>query len=336
MSRKLRWGVLSTANIGLRKVIPAMQLGQYASVVAIASRDLARAQQAAAALGIPTAYGSYDELLADPNIDAIYNPLPNQLHVPWTIKAAEAGKHVLCEKPLSLTVAEAETLLAVRSRTGVKIGEAFMVNCHPQWLRLRELLNEHRIGEIRSIIGFFSYFSIDPSNYRSHVEYGGGGLLDIGCYLIHASRFAFAQEPTRVVGLIDRDPQMHIDRLTSAILDFPKGQSIFTCSTQLVPYQRIHFLGARGRIEIEIPFNAPLDRTCRLLVDNGADVFGSGITVEEFPVCDQYAIQGERFSRAILEDTEVPTPLEDSIRNMAVIEAVFRSARTGAWEQPSF
>jgi predicted dehydrogenase len=176
MSRKLRWGILSTANIGLRKVIPGMQLGENISVDAIASRDLARAKAAATALGIPTAYGSYEELLADANIDAIYNPLPNQLHVPWTMKAAEAGKHVLCEKPLSLTVAEAESLLAVRARTGVKIGEAFMVNCHPQWIRLRELLKENRIGELRSIVGYFSYSGLDPSNYRAHVEFGGGGL----------------------------------------------------------------------------------------------------------------------------------------------------------------
>jgi predicted dehydrogenase len=331
MQRKLRWGVLSTANIGLRKVIPAMQLGQYASVEAIASRDLARAQAAASALGIPTAYGTYEELLADPNIDAIYNPLPNQLHVPWTIKAAEAGKHVLCEKPISLTAAEAETLLAGRARTGVKIGEAFMVNCHPQWVRVRELLNEHRIGEVRSIIGYFSYSGIDPQNYRAHVEFGGGGLMDIGCYLIHASRCAFAQEPTRVVGLIDRDPQMKIDRLTSAILDFPNGQCIFTCSTQLVPYQRMHFIGTRGRIEVEIPFHAPPDRPTRIFIDMSGDLFGGGISTEIFPICDQYTLQGDAFSRAVLENTEVPVPVEDSIKNMAVIDAVFNSAGSGQW-----
>jgi len=332
MHNKLRWGVLSTANIGLKKVVPGMQQGQYTSVAAIASRDLAKAQEAAKALGIPTAYGSYEELLADANIDAIYNPLPNQLHVPWTIKAAEAGKHVLCEKPLSLTVAEAETLLAVRARTGVKIGEAFMVNCHPQWLRLRELLNEHRIGELRSIIGFFSYFNVDSSNIRNRVEYGGGALMDIGCYLIHASRFAFAQEPTRVLALIDRDPQMHIDRLTSAILDFSTGQSIFTCSMQLVPYQRIHFLGTRGRIEIEIPFNAPPDRPTRLFIDSSGDLFGGGISTETFPVCDQYTLQGDAFSKAVLDGAEVPVPVEDAIKNMAVIEAILKSANSGQRE----
>jgi predicted dehydrogenase len=334
MPDKLRWGVLSTAAIGIKKVIPAMQLGQYASVVAIASRDLRRAQQAAMALGIPKAYASYEELLADPNIDAIYNPLPNQLHVPWTIKAAEAGKHVLCEKPFSMTGAEAESLLAVRSRTGVKIGEAFMIRSYPQWLRLRELLNEGRVGELRSVFGFFSYFNVDPSNIRNQVEAGGGALMDIGCYLIHASRYAFAQEPTRVVSRIEHDPQMHTDRLTSAILDFPGGQSIFTCSTQLVPYQRVHFVGTRGRIELEIPFNAPKDRPTRLFIDDGRDLFGGGIITETFPVADQYTLQGDAFSRAILENTEVPVPLEDAIKNMAVIEAIFRSACTSQWESP--
>ncbi|MGD0860612.1 MAG: Gfo/Idh/MocA family oxidoreductase [Terracidiphilus sp.] len=333
-SSKLRWGVLSTANIGLMKVIPAMQRGQYTSVVAIASRDLIKAREAAAALGIPKAYGSYEELLADADIDAIYNPLPNQMHVPWTIQAAEAGKHVLCEKPLSLTVAEARTLLAVRNRTGVKIGEAFMVNCHPQWLRLRELLDQRRIGELRSIAGVFSYFNIDPSNIRNKVECGGGALMDIGCYLIHASRFAFAQEPTRVVASIDRDPELRTDRLTSAILDFPSGHAIFTCSTQLVPYQRIHFLGARGRIEIEIPFNAPPDRPTRLFVDDSGDLSGGGISTETFPVCDQYTLQGDAFSKAVLEGVEVPVPIEDAIKNMAVIEAIFNSADSGQWEVP--
>ena len=331
MSKKLRWGVLSTAAIGLKKVLPAMQRGDYTHVTAIASRALAKAQEAAAALDIATAYGSYEELLADPNIDAIYNPLPNQLHVPWTIKAAEAGKHVLCEKPLSLSADEARTLLAVRERTGVKIGEAFMIRSHPQWLRLRALLDEGRIGELRSITGFFSYFNINPANIRNQVECGGGALMDIGCYLIHASRYAFAQEPRRVVACIDRDPEMHTDRLTSALLDFPGGHAIFTCSTQLVPYQRIQFLGTKGRIEIEIPFNAPPDRPTHLFVDDGRDLFGSGRTVETFPVCDQYTLQGDAFSKAILEDTEVPVPLEEAIKNMEVIDAIFRSAETGSW-----
>ena len=332
MQTKLRWGILSTAKIGLEHVIPAMQRGQLTTVNAIASRDLDRARQAASKLGIPAAYGSYEELLADPQIDAIYIPLPNHLHVPWTAKAAEAGKHVLCEKPLSLTAAEAETLLEVRARTGVQIAEAFMVNCHPQWQRVRALLDEGRIGELRAISGVYSYFNTDPANVRSKVEWGGGGLMDIGCYLIHTARYAFRQEPRRVVGLIDRDPQMGIDRLTSALLDFPGGQAVFTCSTQLVPYQPIQFLGTHGRIEIEIPYNAPPDRPTRLFIDSTGDLFGSGIATETFPICDQYTLQGDAFSRALLEDTELPVPIEDSIKNMAVIEAIFNSAKSGQWE----
>ncbi len=334
MSTKLRFGVLSTANIGLKKVIPGMQLGEHTTVAAIASRDLTKARQAAKALDIPTAYGSYEELLADPNIDAIYNPLPNQLHIPWTIKAAEAGKHVLCEKPLSMDAAEAKTLLDVRARTGVKISEAFMIRSFHQWLRLRELLKDGRVGELRSVSAFFSYFNTDAANIRNRVETGGGAVYDIGCYCIHSSRYAFGQEPVRVVATLDRDPQLGTDRLASAILEFPTGHAIFTCSTQLIPYQRVHFLGTRGRIEIEIPFNAPPDRPTRLFVDSTGDLSGSGITSEIFPTADQYTMQGDAFAKAVRDNTEVPVPLEDSIGNMAVIDAIFRSAASGKWESP--
>jgi predicted dehydrogenase len=332
MPTKLRWGVLSTAAIGLKKVIPAMQRGQHTTVAAIASRNLAKSKAAAAALGIPTGYGSYEELLADPSIDAIYNPLPNHLHVPWTIKAAEAGKHVLCEKPISLTVAEARSLLAVRDRTGVKIGEAFMVVTHPQWLRVRQLLEEGRIGPLRSVAGLFSYYNADPANIRNQADIGGGALMDIGCYMILAARFGFKQEPTRVVATLDRDPRMRTDRLTSALLEFPAGHATFTCSTQMVPYQRVQFFGARGRIEVEVPVNAPPDRPTRIFIDSGSDLFGGGIAIETFPTCDQYTIQGDAFSKAVLEGGEVPVTIEDAIKNMAVIEAVFRSGRSGQWE----
>ncbi len=334
MANKLRFGVLSTANIGLKKVIPAMQRGQYTTVAAIASRDLAKAREAAGSLSIATAYASYEELLADPNIDAIYNPLPNQLHVPWTKRAADAGKHVLCEKPLSMTVAEAKTLIDVRARTGVKICEAFMIRSSPQWLRLRELLNEGRLGDLRSVAGFFSYFNTDAANIRNRLETGGGAVYDIGCYCIQASRYAFRQEPTRVVATLDRDPAMGTDRLSSAILEFPSGHAIFTCSTQLIPYQRVHFLGTRGRIEIEIQFNAPPDRPTRLFIDSTGDLSGSGIATETFPTGDQYTLQGDAFAKAVFENAEVPVPLEDSIGNMAVIEAIFQSAESGNWEKP--
>lgn len=335
MGNKVRWGVLGAARIAVRKVIPAMQKGQWSEVTAIASRDRAKAQDAARSLGIAQAYGAYEELLMDPQIEAIYNPLPNHLHVPWTLKAAEAGKHVLCEKPLSLTAEEASTLLALRDRAGVKIGEAFMVRTHPQWLRARELITSGRIGELRSIVGFFSYFNRDPNNIRNIPAFGGGALMDIGCYPITTSRFAFGEEPSRVLGLVERDPGMRIDRLTSAILDFPSGHSIFTCSTQLVPYQRMQFLGTRGRIEIEVPFNAPNDRPCRIFIDDGGDVAGGDVSTEALPTCDQYTIQGDVFSRAIRQGGEVPVSVEDAIKNMSVIEAVFRSAESGKWERPT-
>ncbi len=332
---KVRWGVLGAAKIAIKKVIPGMQKGEWSEIAAIASRDRGKAEQAARALGIPKAYGSYEELLADPEIEAIYNPLPNQLHVPWSIKAAEAGKHVLCEKPLSLTKAEAQTLLAARNRASVKIGEAFMVRSHPQWLRTRELIRSDRIGRLCSIAGFFSYFNRDPANIRNIPECGGGVLMDIGCYPVTASRFIFGEEPSRVLGLIERDPDMKIDRLISVILDFPSGQSIFTCGTQLVPYQRMQFLGTRGRIEIEIPFNAPNDRPCQILIDDGRDVFGSGVETETVPTCDQYMLQGDLFSKAVREGGDVPVSVDDAVKNMGVIEAIFRSADSGKWERPS-
>jgi predicted dehydrogenase len=256
------------------------------------------------------------------------------LHVPWSIKAAEAGKHVLCEKPLAMTKAEALTLLARQKQAAVKIGEAFMVRTHPQWLRARELITSGRIGDLRSVTGFFSYFNRDPANIRNIPAYGGGALMDIGCYAITASRFAFAEEPSRVLGLVARDPDMQVDRLVSAILDFPSGHATFTCSTQLAPYQRLHFLGTQGRIEIEIPFNAPNDRPCRIFIAEGRDGVGKEIVTETFDTCDQYTIQGDAFSRAIREDGEVPVSISDGINNMAVIEAIFRSADSGQWERP--
>ncbi len=334
MIRKVRWGVLGAANIALVKVIPAMQRGTWSEITAIASRDPAKAQEAARALGIPKAYGSYEELVADPDIEAVYNPLPNHLHVPWSIRCAEAGKHVLCEKPVALDAAEARTLLDAQRRTGVKIGEAFMVRTHPQWLRTREIVRSGRIGDLRAIQGFFSYFNRDADNIRNVREWGGGGLMDIGCYPINTSRFIFGEEPRRVMGLVERDPEMHIDCLASGILDFPSGQASFACSTQAAAYQRMQFFGTQGRIEIEIPFNAPPDRPTRIFVDDASDLFGAGIKTETFPICDQYTIQGDLFSQAIRGEGEVPVPMEDAVKNMAVIDALFRSGESGRWETP--
>lgn len=331
MTRKVRWGVVGAAKIAMQKVIPAMQRGAHCEIAAIASRDLAKAQDTARKLNIPKAYGSYEEVLRDPDIDAIYNPLPNHLHVPVTAQAAEAGKHVLCEKPLGLNAEDARKLIEVRQRTGVKIGEAFMVKTHPQWVRAREIVRSGELGPLRAVMGAFSYFNNDPANVRSVPEWGGGGLLDIGCYTILSARMLFGEEPRRVCGLLERDPELGVDRLTSALLDFPSGQAVFTVSTQLVPYQRVQAMGTKGRVEIEIPFNAPPDRPTRIFIDVGGALDGSTVRTEEFAVCDQYTIQGDLFSRAILDDGEVAMPIEESIRNMAVIDAVFESARTGAW-----
>ena len=330
--QKIKWGVLGAAKIAVEKVIPAMQRSRLTEVVAIASRDSAKAGAAAASLRIPRSYGSYEALLADPEIDAVYNPLPNHLHVPWTKAAAEAGKHVLCEKPIGLTTAEASSLIEVRDRTGVKIQEAFMVRTHPQWLRAMEICGSGRLGDIRSYVGTFSYFNDDPANIRNVADWGGGALMDIGCYLIMTSRMIFAEEPRRVMGCIERDPVSGVDTLTSMMLEYPSGHAIGTCSTRLVPHQRVQVFGTKGKLEVEIPFNAPPDRPCRLFVDERGDLFGRGIETIELPTCDQYAIQGDLFSRAILERSEVPYALEMSVKNMAIIDAVVRSAQSGRWE----
>lgn len=334
MAAKVRWGVLGVANIATKKVIPAMKKGERTEIVAIASRSFDRARHAAAQLDIPNAYGSYEELLADPKVDAIYNPLPNHLHVPWSIKAAEARKHVLCEKPIAMSAKEAKRLIEVRDLTKVKMGEAFMVRTHPEWLRARETVRSGDLGELRAITTVFSYFNLDPNNIRNIAKIGGGGLLDIGCYAITMSRFLFEREPARVLALIDRDPEMKTDRLSSAMLDFAPGHATFTCSTQLVPFQRMQVLGTRARMEIEIPYNIPTDRPTRIFIDNGAELGGASARIEEFPTADQYTIQGDEFSRAIQENSEVPVPLENALANMRVIDAVLRSAETNRWEKP--
>jgi len=331
---KLAWGVLGTAKIAREKVIPPMARGERSTVVAIASRDAARARAVAAELGIAKAYGSYEALLVDPYVQAVYNPLPNHLHVEWTRRAAEAGKHVLCEKPIGLTAADAEELIRVRERTGVRIQEAFMVRTHPQWLKARELVQGGRLGRLRAITGHFSYFNDDPGNIRNQAEIGGGGLLDIGCYPITTSRFVTGAEPRRVMALIENDPVLRVDRLGSAILDYDGVQCAFVWSTQTVPRQTMQFFGTDARLEVEVPFNAPNDRPCRLLVYDAAELGAHVAETIELPVCDQYGVAGDAFSAAILDGTPEPVPLEDSVLNMRVVDAVRRAAASGTWELP--
>ena len=328
--KKVAWGILSTARIGREKVIPAMQAAQHCDVQAIASRSLTRAQTSAAALGIARAYGSYEELLADPAIEAIYNPLPNEQHVALTLQAARAGKHVLCEKPMAL---HANDIAALREVAGtVHIMEAYMVRFHPQWERVRQLVRDGRLGTVRSIQSYFSYFNRDAANIRNHGDQGGGALYDIGGYAIVTARYLFETEPLRVVALVDRDPDFGTDRVLSALLDFGNGRRLdFTVSTQVVPYQRVQVCGERARIEVRIPFNAPLGGATDILIDDGTALDGSAIRSESIPACNMYGLQGDVFSRVVRGEIALPYGMVDATCNMRVIDALFASERTGGW-----
>ena len=328
----VRWGVLGVARIATEKVIPAMQAGQRCRIDAIASRDPARAADAAAELGIARSHGTYQAMIDDPDIDAIYNPLPNHLHVPWTIRALDAGKHVLCEKPVALTAAEAATLIAARDRSGRQVQEAFMVRHHPQWREVRELLDSGRLGRVRAVQGTFAYDNPDPQNIRNRVETGGGGIYDIGCYPTVVSRFVFAAEPIRAVALLERDPAFGTDRLASTILAFPGGHASFTCSTQVARHQSLVVLGTEAWLRVEFPFVMEPTRPCRLFLGGGA--FPGPVPDEtiEIPPVDQYTCQGDAVSACLQEGRPVPYPIEDAIANMRVLDALFASARKGDWQ----
>jgi predicted dehydrogenase len=330
MTQKIRWGILGAASIALNKVIPGMQKGLYSSIDAIASRSQKKASNAARSLGIPRSYGSYEELLADSQIDAVYIPLPNSLHVPWSIRAAEAGKHVLCEKPLALNAAEAEKLIDARDRYKVKIQEAFMVASYPQWLKAREIVSSGELGEVLVYQCGFSYNNQGEEPGWNFPEYGGGGLLDIGCYPVFTSRFLLGMEPKRVLAAIEFDPDCKVDTLVSALLDYGSVQAQFFCSTKMVPFQYVQILGSRARLEIEIPFNAPVDQACRLFLTQG-DIHKRDLITISIEECDQYTIQGDCFSKAILENHPQPIALEYSIQNMKIIDSIFESARKGGW-----
>jgi predicted dehydrogenase len=328
MDKRARWGILSTARIAREKVIPAMFKAGATEVVAIASRSESAARDAAAALRIPRAFDSYEGLLADPDVDAVYVPLPNHMHVDWSIRALEAGKHVLCEKPLGMNAADAGRLLAAaEAHPRLKVMEAFMYRLHPQWRQAKRLVDEGAVGRLQTVHSHFSYRQLDPGNIRNQPEAGGGGLMDIGCYDVSLSRYLFGREPERVVASVAYDPELGVDRLVSAVLDFGAGRTAtFSCGTQLQGYQRVAAFGSDGRIEIEIPFNAPQDGPCRLWHQTEAGTFET-----VFDRVDQYALQAEAFSRAVLDDTPVPTPLADGVANMRVIDAIFESGRQGAW-----
>lgn len=331
--QKIRWGILSTAKIGRDFVIPAIRNSQLGVAAAIASRDHAKASAVAEEFGIEKAYGSYQELLADPDIDAIYNPLPNNLHVDLTLEAAAAGKPVLCEKPIGMNTADAERLRAIDGK--VPVMEAFMVRFHPQWLWAREQVRAGALGELRAIQCFFAYSNLDPKNIRNKMETGGGALLDIGCYPTVTSRFLFEAEPERVLALIERDPTFGTDRLVSAILDFGDGRRCdFTVSTQVTGYQRFHAVGTKARLEIEIPFNAPSGGETRVFVDEGAEPGDRLRKTHTFAAVDQYSEECDAFARAVLGEAELPYGIEDAIQMMRILDALFRSADSGQWERP--
>lgn len=327
MTKKVSWGILSTAKIGTEKVIPAMQKGKYAQINAIASREMARAEKAAGTLGIPKAYGSYEELLEDPEIEAVYIPLPNHLHVEWIVKSLEAGKHVLCEKPIALSYEQTGDLRKkIQEFPDLKLMEAFMYRFHPQWKTVKKMIHDGKIGELKNIHSHFSYYNVDPANIRNRSEVGGGGLLDIGCYCISLSRFLFDKEPARVCGSIEYDPQMKIDRLASAILEFDGGTATFTCSTQMADRKYAGIAGTSGRIEIENPFLPSSEGTTRIILHAESE---TQETV--FEACNQYTLQGDSFSLAILTGSEVPTPIHDAFANMKVIDKIFESAERKTW-----
>jgi len=323
----VRWGILSTADIAVNKVIPGMHRAANVQVLGIASRDAARARAVADELGIPRAYGSYEALLADPEIDAVYIPLPNHLHARWTLEAAARGKHVLCEKPLSTTAAEAQTMVDACRRAGVLLMEAFMYRLHPSWVAVRDLVAGGRIGRLRAVDSWFSYFNDDPANIRNIREAGGGALFDIGCYSVNLSRMLFGREPDGVQAVIAREQPSGVDVLTSGILRFGDDTATFTCSTRTEPDQRVDVYGDRGRISIEIPFNIPPDRPTRISVVAGGDPpVAPAAEVLEFAPRDPYAVEVEQFSASVLGGLPVPVAPEDGVANLVVIEALFAAA----------
>jgi predicted dehydrogenase len=330
----VRWGVLSTARIAVKKVIPGMLKSSKLVVSGLASRNQQMADAAAAELGIARAYGSYEEMLADPEIEAVYNPLPNHLHVPLTLAAARAGKHVLCEKPMAMNAAELEALRPYASK--VHIREAFMVRQHPQWISAREEVRRGAIGELRFMQVGFSYFNDDPSNIRNQADIGGGALYDIGCYAIVAGRWFFESEARAVIATMDLDPAFGTDRSTSGLLDFGDGRQLsLAVSTQASAYQRVVLVGTRGRLEIEIPFNAPPDTACRYWVDDGSSLNSASRVETVMPVADQYQLQAEAFSHAVRNEQPDATALDDAVWNMRTIDALFSSARSGRFERLS-
>ena len=327
---RMNWGVLGVAKIAMESVIPAMLGSEHYTVLGIASRDHERAKTAANKLSIPKTYGSYEALIADPEIDIVYIPLPNHLHFTYVLKCIEAGKHVLCEKPITLKSEEIEKLIVARDKHHVKVGEAFMVKCHPQWIKAKELVQNGHLGKVGLVQGSFNYYNVDPANIRNVDTYGGGAMWDIGCYPVMTSRFVLGEEPLKVIGMMEKDQAFGTDRLSSVMMKFPSAQVVFSVSTQLTNHQRMTFMGDKQNLEVKIPFNAPKDQATQLTLNPG-DILNNNNEDIFLEVCDQYSLQAEAFSKAVKHDTAVPVSLEDALANTRVLEAIFKSVAEGRW-----
>ena len=324
-----RWGVLSTAKIGREHLLPAIAEAENGTLAAIASRDLSKARELADRFGAPHAFGSYEELLASDQVDGVYIPLPTSQHVEWTAKAAEAGKHVLVEKPLALDAKDIEPLIAIRDRKKVLVCEAFMVTYHPQWLKVRELIAGGAIGKLRHVQGAFSYYNVDPTNMRNQLSLGGGALPDIGVYPTVSTRFSTGKEPTRVQATIERDKTFGTDIYSSIRADFGEFELSFYLSTQMAARQVMVFHGDQGFIEVASPFNAGLYDHHRVELHNQNH---SEATVFRFAGAQQYRSEVEAFARAALGGKDEVFTLESSILNQKVIDAIFRAGETdGGW-----
>lgn len=324
-----RWGILSTARIGREFVIPQIQDAENGVVTAIASRDETRARAVAARFGIPHAFASYEALLASPEVDGVYIPLPTSQHVEWAVKAADAGKHVLVEKPLALNAREIRKVIEARDRNRVLVCEAFMVTYHPQWLKVRALIAEGAIGRLRHVQGAFTYHNVDPDNMRNRPELGGGGLPDIGVYPTVTTRFATGCEPDRIQALVERDTTFGTDIYASVKADFGGFELSFYVSTQMAARQMMVFHGDKGFIEVETPFNSRIYGDDRVIVHNASHAQS---TVYRFGDVRQYRLQAEAFARAAGGEDAPVFLLEDSVRNQKVIDAIFRAAEHDGWE----
>jgi predicted dehydrogenase len=322
------WGVLSVSvHYGLR-VHTYLARSPAVHLRGIASRSTAKAEQAARELGMPRAYGSYEELLADKEIEAVYIPLPNHMHAEWVKKAADAGKHVLVEKPFAMNAKEADQAIAHAKSKGVLVMEAFMYRFHPQWKRAREIVKAGELGTVHAVSTVFSYMLKDPGNIRNILAAGGGGIPDIGCYAVSSARFLIGREPARVISLVHRDAQLGTDILSSGILDFGTTRSTFTVGTQSFPVQRVDVLGSGGALSVLLPFNAYPDTPLQVSVTTGV-----GTRQVYAPASDQYVEMFEAFSRAVREGGAEPTPPADAVANMKVLDALFKSEKSGAWEK---